>query len=199
MAMLERSGTSLDERLRRAEEAEGEVYRLQSLADEAPQLREEKAKEDLQGERERIRQNSMDQARKELATAMEKQTRVPALVGYAVAAANELYKQLRELHTHRQEAAKSLTVADRADYETELEEAEEHESSLNRNTEGLDWALAGRHGEARVSQLMEELGLGFHYFQGCHLEGSLRRELANFILEQAISPNGAARPRDEQQ
>ena len=194
--MLDRSGTSLEEQLSLAEE---EVQRLQSLAAEANPLRLEKAKQDLQAERERIRQNSMDQARKEMEIAMEMQTRVPALVEYAVAASHELYTLLREICSHRQEATKSLAMADRVDYETELEEAEEHENALNRSTQGLDWALGARHGEARVRKLLEELGPGFDYFRGCHLEGSLRGELAEFILEQAISPNGTAGPRDKQQ
>ena len=194
--MLDRSEISLNEQLR---QAEGEVQRLQYLAAEAPQLRLEKAEQDLQEERERIRQNSMDQARKEMETAMEMQTQVPALVDHAVAASHELYKLLREICSHRQEATKSLAIADRVDYETELEEAEEHENALNRSTQGLDWALAGRHGEARVSKLLEELGSGFHYLRGCHLEGPLRRELADFILEQATSPNLAAGPRDKRQ
>ena len=197
--MLDRSETSLEERLTQAEEAEGEVNRLQSLAAEAPQLRMEKAKQDLQGERERIRQNSMDQARKEMETALEMQTRVPGLVEHAVAASYELYILLQQIHSHRQQATKSLGVADRVDYEIELEEAEEHEDALNRSTKGLAWALAARHGEARVGKLLEELGPGFHYFRGCHLEGSLRRELSDFILEHAISPDGAAGPKNQQQ
>ena len=197
--MLDRSETSLEERLSRAEEAEGQVHKLESLAAEAPQLRLEKAKQDLQGERERIRQDSIDQARKEVGTAMEMQTRVPGLVENAVAASYELYTLLREIYSHRREATKSLATADRVDYEIELEEAEEHENALNRSTNGLDWALAARHGEARIRKLLEELGPGFHYFRACHLEGSLRRELADFILEQAMSPNGAAGPQDKEQ
>ena len=197
--MLDRAGISLEERLKQAEDAEGEVDRLQSLAAEAPQLRLEKAQQEVQGERERVRQIAMDQARKEMETAMEMQTRVPTLVEHAVAASHELYTLLQEIYSHRQEATKSLAMADRVDYEIELEEAEEHENALNRSTKGLDWALAGRHGEARVRKLLEELGPGFHYLRGCHLEGPPRRELANFILEQAISPNGAAGPRNKQQ
>ena len=196
--MLDISEKPLAERLRQAEVAEGEVLRLQSLAAEAPQLRAEKVKQDLQGQRERMRQNSMDQVRKEMETALEKQNRVPALVELAAAASHELYILLREIYLHRQEVTKGLAMADRVDYETELEEAEEHENALNRSTKGLDWALAGRHGEARVKKLLQELGPGFHYFRGCHLEGSLRRELADFILEQAISPDRAAAPRDKQ-
>ena len=196
--MLDRSEISLEERLRRAEDAEGEVDRLQSLADEAPRLRLEKAKQDLQGERERTRQYSMDQARKEMETAIEMQTRVHDLVEHAVAASGALSTLLREIWSHRQEAINNLAMADRIDYEIELEEAEEHENALNRSTQGLDWALAGRHGEARVRKLLEELRPGFHYFQGCQVEGSPRKELANFILAQAISPDGRAGASDKQ-
>ena len=196
--MLDRLETSLEERLQRAEEAEGEVNRLQTLADEAPQLRLEKAKHDLQGQRDRMRKISMDQASKKIDSAMELQTRVPALVEHAVASSYELYTLLKEIDSQRQEASKSLAMADRADYETELEKTEEHENALNRNTNGLKWALASRHGEASVSKLLEELDPGFQYFRGCYLEGSLRRELADFILAKAISPNGTAGPVDKQ-
>ena len=88
--MLEISETSLVKRLRQAEEAEGDVHRMQSLAAEAPQLRVDKAKQDLQGERARERQSYVDLARKEIETAMEMQTRVPALVEQAVAVAGEI-------------------------------------------------------------------------------------------------------------
>ena len=187
--MLDGTQSSLEERLKQAEEA---VNMLQSLAAEAPQLRLEKARQDLEGERARVRQNSMDQARWEMETAMEMQARVPTLVEHAVAASHNLYALLREIHAHRQQAAKSLAIADRVDYEIELEEAEEHENALNRSTKGLDWALAGHHGEARVKRLLEELDPTFHYFRGCQLEGSTRWELANLILAQAISPDETA-------
>ena len=196
--MLEISEARLEERLRQAEDAEGEIHRLQNLASAAPQLRLEKAKQDQQEERERSRRNSMDQARKEIEIALEMQTRVPALVEQAAAASDDLYRLLREIYSHRNEATKSLAMADRVDYESELEEAEEHESALNRSTQGLAWALASRHGEARVRSLLEEMGPGFQYFRGCHLEGPLTRDLADFILKQAISPNGAGAQQDEQ-
>lgn len=195
--MLEISEARLEERLRQAEDAEGEIHRLQNLASAAPQLRLEKAKQDQQEERERSRRNSMDQARKEIEIALEMQTRVPALVEQAAAASDDLYRLLREIYSHRNEATKSLATADRVDYESELEEAEEHESALNRSTQGLAWALASRHGEARVRSLLEEMGPGFQYFRGCHLEGPLTRDLADFILKQAISPNGAGAQQDK--
>ncbi|MCH8107505.1 MAG: hypothetical protein IIB30_04005 [Chloroflexi bacterium] len=196
--MLEISEARLEERLRQAEDAEGEIHRLQNLASAAPQLRLEKAKQDQQEERERSRRNSMDQARKEIEIALEMQTRVPALVEQAAAASDDLYRLLREIYSHRNEATESLAMADRVDYESELEEAEEHESALNRSTQGLAWALASRHGEARVRSLLEEMGPGFQYFRGCHLEGPLTRDLADFILKQAISPNGAGAQQDKQ-
>ena len=62
--MLEISEARLEERLRQAEDAEGEIHKLQSLASEAPQLRLDKAKQDLQEEQDLSRQNSIDQARK---------------------------------------------------------------------------------------------------------------------------------------
>ena len=196
--MLEISEARLEERLRQAEDAEGEIHRLQNLASAAPQLRLEKAKQDQQEERERSRRNSMDQARKEIEIALEMQTRVPALVEQAAAASDDLYRLLREIYSHRNEATESLAMADRVDYESELEEAEGHESALNRSTQGLAWALASRHGEARVRSLLEEMGPGFQYFRGCHLEGPLTRDLADFILKQAISPNGAGAQQDKQ-
>ena len=192
--MLDRAEISLEERLKQAEDAEGKVHRLQSLAAEAPQLRLEKAKQEVQGERERVRTTSMEEARKQIETATEMQTRVPTLVEHAVTASHELYTLLQEIYSHRQEATKCLAMADRIDYENELEEAEEHEDALNRSTKGLDWALASRHGDARVRKLLEELSPEFSYFLGCRLESHRRRELANFILEQALTHNGATEP-----
>ena len=49
--MLNGSFTSLDTKLKKAEEAESELERLGPLAAEAPRLREEKAKAELAEER----------------------------------------------------------------------------------------------------------------------------------------------------
>ena len=196
--MLDRYEATLDQRLRQAEEAEGEIQRLQSVADEAPQLRLEKSKRDLQTERERVRGKAMEDARREVEASIEKQTQVPALLGKAAAASYDLYSLLQELDFHRNEATRSLAVADQVDYEVELEETEEQENALNRSTKGLDWALAGHHGETQVKKLLDELGPGFHYFLGCQWEGLLTRDIANFILDHAVPQNGAAAQQDKE-
>ena len=51
----------------------------------------------------------------------------------------------------------ALAIADRVDYDIELEEGEEHERSLDRDTRGLAYALAARHGDAKVKQMLDEL------------------------------------------
>ena len=196
--MLDRYESSLDERLKQAEVAEGEIQRLQAKAGEAPKLRQEKMRRDQTAERHRIQAEAMETARNEVRTAVEKQTQVPALLAQAVIVSNELYNLLKEVDSHRQEATKALTTADRVDYEIELQEAQDHEASLDRDTKGLDWAVASRHGEARVKKLLDELGPGFHYLRGCLMEDPLTQDIVNLILGRAIPRNGAGARPDKQ-
>ena len=57
--MLNGFESSLDARLKEAESAEEELLKLQPLADEAPKLRLEKAKEQKRQERDRAKQTAM--------------------------------------------------------------------------------------------------------------------------------------------
>ena len=181
--MLNRFDASLEERLKSAEQAESEVTRLQPLASEAPQLRADKAKSQRMAERQRTRDAAMDQANQAVEAATTKQVRVPELLGTAARAVNELYSTLREIESSRQEAMESLAIADRVDYDIELEDGEAREESLDRDTRGLAYALAGRHGDARVTKLLEELNPGFGALAGCNLDDPLYRDVANFVMD----------------
>ena len=131
--MLNGFDASLEERLKMAEQAEMEVGRLQPLASEAPSLRAEKAKAKKAAERSRARTAAIEQGKQSADTATEKQAQVPELLGAAARAVNNLYGALKDIESRRQEAMKSLAVADRVDYDIELEEGEETERSLDRD------------------------------------------------------------------
>ncbi len=175
--------TSLEDRLRLAEEAELEVTRLQPLAAEAPQLRTEKVKLQKSVERNRIKTSALDQAKQAISHATDRQSHVPELLGSAARAVYDLYSALREIEAHRKDATQSLSIVDRVDYEIELESGEAHEASLDRDSRGLAYVLAGRHGEARVKMLMEQLNPEFNPLEGCNLDEPLYRDVANFVLE----------------
>jgi hypothetical protein len=194
--MLTGYDAALEERLKLAEKAESEVTRLQPLAGEAPQLRAEKIKLYKAAERNRTKTSALDQAKQAIEEAADKQTRVAELLGTAARAVNELYKALREVEAHRQDAAQSMAIVDRVDYEIELEDGEAHEAALDRDPRGLAYALAGRHGDARVKKLMEQLDPGFNLLEGCNLDEPLYRDVANFVMgrvDKATSTQPAAR------
>ena len=125
----------------------------------------------------------MEQANRAAESASEKQTQVPHLVGDAARAVRALFLALREIESDRQEAMQALAVADRVDYEIELEEGQEHEESLDRDPRGLAYALAARHGESRVKRLLEDLSPSFGLMDGCNLDDPLSRDVANFVME----------------
>ena len=179
------------ERLRQAESAEIEVQRLQPLAAEAPQLRLQKAKSQKEEERRRSKEESLVQAKRATQSAADKQIRVPEMLDRAANAVMELYSLLKDVASSRQQALEALAVADRVDYDIELEESEEHERSLDRDTRGLAYALAARHGDTKVQQMLQELDPEFSMLQGCNLEEPLYRDVANFVLRHA-TPNEVA-------
>ena len=185
--MLSGFDSSLEERLRQAEEAENELMRLQPVAAEAPKLRLERAKLQKQQERERARDSSMQIVRHAVEAAAAKQTRVPQLLETAGRAVQELYMVLREIDGHRGEAIESLAVADRIDYEMEVEEGEEQEIALDRDPRGLAYALAARHGEVRVKGLLQDLDPDFGFLRSCNLSEPLVRDMAKFIMKRAVS------------
>ena len=193
--MLTGYDVSLEERLKQAEQAEMEVSRLQPLAAEAPQLRADKIKTQKAAGRNRAKTTAMDQAKQAIGEAAGKQSRIPELLGTAARAVNEFYSALREVEAHRQEAMQSLAVADRVDYEVELEDGEAHEAALDRDPRGLAYALAGRHGDARVKKLMEQLDPGFNMLEGCNLDEPLYRDVANFVMDRV--DKAASAPADK--
>ena len=184
--MVEAFDEGLQERLKQAEIAEREMLRLQPLASEAPQLRIQKAKAQREEERRRTKQDSIDRAQRLVRGASERQGRVPELLGNAARAVIELYTLLKEVDGQRGQASEALAIADRVDYDIELEEGEEHERSLDRDTRGLAYALAARHGESKVKQMLEDLEPDFSLLRGCNLDEPLYRDVANFIVRHAV-------------
>ena len=177
---------SFNDRLRQAESAEREVQRLEPLAAEAPQLRLQKAKAQKEEERKRAKDESFYKAKNAAQTASDKQNRVPDLLGQAARTVIELYTLLKEIDSSRRQAMEALAVADRVDYDIELEEGEEHERSLDRDTRGLAYALAARHGDTKVKQMLEELDPEFTMLRGCNLDEPLYRDVANFVVRHAV-------------
>ena len=189
--MLSGFDSSLDSRLREAEEAEKELARLQPVAEEAPKLRLEKAKVQKRQEREHAKNSAMRIVERSMHAATEKQTRVPDLLESAGRAVQTLYTVMKELDGYRREASESMAIVDRVDYEIEVEEGEEHEISLDRDPRGLAYALAARHGDVRVKELLEEMEPGFTFLRGCDLSEPLYRDVAKFVLQHAINtPEG---------
>ena len=173
-------------RLKQAESAEREMQRLQPLAAEAPQLRLQQAKAQKDEERTRAKEDALVKARFSAQAAADKQNRVPDLLGQAARTVIELYTLLKDIDSSRRQAMEALSVADRVDYDIELEEGEEHERSLDRDTRGLAYALAARHGDGRVRQMLEELDPEFSMLRGCNLDEPLYRDVANFVVRHAV-------------
>ena len=164
---------NFQERLRQAESAESEVQRLQPLAAEAPQLRLQKAKAQKEEERRRTKEESILKATQAAQSAADKQVRMSDVLGHTANAVIELYTLLKDVDSSRQRALEALAIADRIDYDIELEESEEHERSLDRDTRGLAYALAARHGDVKVQQMLEELDPDFSMMRGCNLDEPL--------------------------
>jgi len=182
---------SFNDRLRQAESAEREVQRLEPLAAEAPQLRLQKAKAQKEEERKQAKDESICKAKNAAQTASDKQKRVPELLGQAAHTVIELYTLLKEIDSSRRQAMEALAVADRVDYDIELEEDEEHERSLDRDTRGLAYALAARHGDTKVKQMLEELDPEFTMLRGCNLDEPLYRDVADFVVRHAVPQEAA--------
>ena len=134
-----------------------------------------------------MRESSTKVARQAAEAATDKQARVPALVDAAGKAVQELYAVMRDIDAHRREAAESLALVDRVDYEIEVEEGEEQEIALERDPRGLAYALSARHGDVRVKVMLEDLAPGFGFLKGCNLAEPLYRDVANFVIEHALA------------
>ena len=185
--MAEDVDSHLEERLRKAEEAEYEVNRLESLAAEAPKLRLELARTQRRQEREGNKKTALDQARKEIQAAQERQTDVPLTLEMVCELVSSLYGLLKDVDSHRKEATRLMGIVDRMDYEEELETSEEEQTELGRDPQGLEYLIASRHGQPRIKQLIDELAPDFGFLQDCDIEEPLKRDVANFILSHVIS------------
>ena len=196
--MLNGYDTSLQKRLEQAEQAEAELTRLEPLAAEAPQLREAKAKAKLAAERASKRSTAMGEAKQAAKSATEMQKLVPDFLSVAAKAVKELYTVLREIDGHRQAAAQALTLADRVDYDIEVEESEAREVSKDRDPRGLAYALAAHHGDTKVNKLLGDLDPEFSYLRDCYLEEPLNRDLANFVVAHAVQKSPTPPPKADQ-
>ena len=187
MAKTKELSSSIQEKLMQAEEAERTVQKLQAVAAEVPQLRAELAKLQQREARERAREKAMVDAQKAVTLAAAKQAQVAALLEAASKKVQDLYTVMRDMDSYYHDAMQALAAADRVDYEIDLEETGEEQRSLGRDTRGLDYILAARHGEKRAKQMLVEMGVELDYFRDCDLEDPLRQGLAHLILEQAVS------------
>ena len=149
-------------------------------------MRLQQAKAQKDEERTRAKEDALSKARFSAQAAADKQNRVPDLLGQAARTVIELYTLLKDIDSSRRQAMEALSVADRVDYDIELEEGEEHERSLDRDTRGLAYGLAARHGDGRVRQMLEELDPEFSMLRGCNLDEPLYRDVANFVVRHAV-------------
>ena len=190
--MLKGNGFDLtfDERLRKAEEAESEMQRLQPMAEEAPKLRAAKAKLDKRQAQEKAKGALMQTVITSVESASNRQSEVPQLLDGAGKAVRDLYNALREIDRLRREATDCLTKVDRIDYEIELEQRQDLDEANGRDTRGLAYAVAAHHGDARVKGMLDELDPEFGFVHGCDLSNSLVRDILRFVMSHALSaPN----------
>ena len=193
--MVELHTSSLEEQLRRAEEAAQEVSRLESLASQAPQLREKIAKLQRQEDREHNRSNALDLAKNEVAAATDKQMGVPTNLDTVAKLVYSLYTVLKEIDGHRKQAYQAMSIVDQMDYEQELEELGEQQKEMGRDSQSVEYLVASRHGQTRIKQLVDQLDPEFGYLRGCELDEPLRRDVSNFILAQVVTPDKLAAER----
>jgi hypothetical protein len=182
--------SSLDDRLKKAEEAEIELQRLQPMAAEAPKLRETRARLQKRQAQQRSKESFMQAVHRSVEAASARQTQVPHLLENAGRAVKDLYEALKEVDRHRREAVDCLTKVDRIDYEIQVEESEEEELAKNRDPRGVAYALASQHGEPRVRSILQEMDPEFAYLNGCDLTNSMVRDTVKFVMSHALSaPN----------
>lgn len=198
--MAGESAHELTQRLRKAEEAANYMERLETLASEAPTLREQVHLLQRLEERNRHRQEARANAEAALAAAALAQQNLPSLVATAADLVEQLVGTLREVDTFLREATTSLSVADRMDYEDELDQAMEQEEDdadapIQRDAQSIRMLVASRHGSARVRRMMESMAPGFEVFAGCDLDARpMRRELTNLIMAKLAAEAEAGRP-----
>ena len=197
--MPDERSQELAQRLRKAEEAANYMERLETLASEAPSLREQFTLLQRQEERDQHRKDALERARQAVIAADEAQRNLPDLIASAADLVNQFARALREVDTFLREANTSLGVVDRMDYEDDLDEALEHEQDedapIQRDAQSIRMLVASRHGSTRVRQMMDAISPGFDPFAGCDLDAvPMRRELANIILAKLAAEAEANRP-----
>ena len=186
--MLKGLDSHIEEQLRRAEEAESEVNRLGSLAAEAPRLRVELARSQRRQERNGNSQTALEQVRREMAAAKERQAEVPLTLETVSKLVYSLYSLLKDVDAHRREALRLMGIVDRMDYEEELEAGAEEQKEMDRDPKGIEYLIASRHGQPRIKQMCDELDPDFSFLRNCDLDEPLRRDVANFIMAHVVSP-----------
>lgn len=197
--MPDEHSQELAQRLRKAEEAANYMERLETLALEAPSLREKFTLLQRREERDRYRQDALEHARQAVTAADDAQRNLPDLIATAADLVNQFARALREVDTFLREANTSLSVVDRMDYEDDLDEALEREKDgdapIQRDAQSIRMLIASRHGTTRVRQMMDAISPGFDPFAGCNLDAApMRRELVNLILAKLAAEAETGRP-----
>ncbi|MCY4366414.1 MAG: hypothetical protein OXE17_09355 [Chloroflexi bacterium] len=184
--MVTRINNDLQERLRKAEEAENAVNRLGGLAAEAPVLRHELARAQRQQGWDRARKNAMEECNRKMETVYEKQARVPQLLEEVSTMVSSLYQLFKEIDSQRREALEQMAIVDRVDYEAELTDMEAEQEAMGRDPGSVEYLVASRHGYARVKKMMDETFPNFSYLKDCDMEDPMRRDVAQFILAHVV-------------
>ena len=184
--MVTRISNDLQERLRKAEEAENAVNRLGNLAAEAPVLRQELARAQREQGWDRARKNAREECNRRMETVYEKQARVPQLLEEVSTMVSSLYLLFKEIDSQRREALEQMAIVDRVDYEAELTDMEAEQEAMGRDPGGVEYLVASRHGYARVKKMMDEAFPNFSYLKDCDMEDPMRRDVAQFILSHVV-------------
>lgn len=195
--MSDERSQELTHRLRKAEEAANYMERLESLASEAPALRERVNMLQRLEQRERYRREALERAQVALSAAAGAQQTLPELIASAANLVNQVAHTLREVDTFRREATTLLSVVDRMNYEDELDQAMEQpdDGDGERDPQSIRMMVASRHGSTRVRQMIDELSPGFEVFARCDLDAvPMRRELTNLLMAQLAAEAEASRP-----
>ena len=181
---------TMQQRLKQAEMAERELARLQPLASEAPELRVKQERAAKFEDSLRRRDKALIDAQQQAEAANLRQMEIPALLDNASQSIAALFAALKDVNSRRKRASEALAIVDRVDYEVELEEVGEEQRQYDRDPRGLAYALAARHGESKVKQMLEDLDPGFDLMKNCNLGDSLHRDVSNFVMEHVNAREG---------
>ena len=185
--MVTRINNDLQDRLRKAEEAENAVNRLGGLAAEAPVLRHELAPPSGSrlGPRPQERHGRMQPQDGDTAETREARG-APKLLEEVSTMVSSLYQLFKEIDSNRREALEQMAIVDRVDYEAELTDLEAEQEAMGRDPGSVEYLVASRHGYARVKKMMDETFPNFSYLKDCDMEDPMRRDVAQFILAHVV-------------